>query len=95
MSGEVRDILAYRRFVDNVWLSNSSASAMMVAFHDLVTDSVSLQFQTSKRHIQYCLKDVIQAFRDTGILENASLAPPVISFNVRGLASDEKLACVQ
>jgi len=70
----------------------------MVAFHDLVTDSVSSEFQKKGRNLQYCLKDVItvlpQAFSD--LVEGIDLMPQVISFNgVRGLGSDKKLNCTQ
>lgn len=95
VDAEVGAILAYRRFVNTTWRS-PSASAVLVAFHNLVTDSVSNKFQKNERNRQYCLKDIIsalpQAFSD--LVEGTNPMPPITSFTgVRGLGADKKLDC--
>jgi len=97
VAAEVKDILAYRQFVNTSWRS-PSASAVMVAFHNLVTESVSFEFQKKGRHIQYCLKDIISALPQafTNLVEGTNTTPQAISFKgVRGLGSDKKLNCTR
>lgn len=89
------DILAYRRFVNTSW-DSLSASAVLVAFHNTVTDSVSSQFQEGTRKSQYCLKDVVKALPQaiSDLAEGIDQRPPAISVDgIRGLGSHKEVHC--
>lgn len=63
LSSEVRDVAAYRSFLTSIFeghapASNVTASATLVALHNLVTDTVAVQYQIG-RWRYFCANDVL------------------------------------
>jgi len=89
---EVHDIMAYRRFLNSTW-ETPSASAILVAFHDIVTQSVSENWQTGRKN-RYCLEEVVDELH----VKDPSVGMVLPSFGVMaagvpGVGTTKDLAC--
>jgi len=89
---EVHDIMAYRRFLDFSWES-PSASAIFVAFHDIVTQSVSENWQKGRQN-KYCLEEVVDELH----VKDPALGMVLPSFGamaagVLGVGTTKDLTC--
>ncbi|CAK0871288.1 unnamed protein product [Prorocentrum cordatum] len=60
-AGEIRDVLAYRRFAQRVWgnttAASKGASEVLVAFHNLVTMSIGNEWFSYPKSL-YCHREV-------------------------------------
>jgi len=94
---EITDVFAYRKFAASSWQSGS-ASAVLVAFHNLVTASISKQFLDGDRRRYYCIKQVNLALQknvalkmnDTSFGRSDYPISPVVE-GVAGLGSYHRL----
>mmetsp|Transcript_76461 Transcript_76461/g.203048 ORF Transcript_76461/g.203048 Transcript_76461/m.203048 type:complete len:145 (-) Transcript_76461:174-608(-) len=68
---EIKGILAYRRFLSATW-DTASASAVFVAFHNLVTGSVGPYFRRPEGSPQYCLTEVLADLQPVCALDSAA-----------------------
>lgn len=72
--GEVRDILAFRRFVKTAWEDPNgvSASAVLVVTHNLVTASIDPKWNANRRQF-FCVQEVLKALPDRFISDVSSV----------------------
>jgi len=96
-SEEILDVLAYRKFVTSSWQSGS-ASAVLVACHNLVTDSISRQYLNGDRRQYYCTKHIQSALEhNVAFKENIVLfgsggdSASLVVQGVPGLGSHHRL----
>lgn len=92
---EVKDVLAYQSFVTGVW-AEPPASAVLVAFHNLVTASIVGSPRTKKylapqRRRLYCLSDVWTSLPAQFTSDVAVPAKPPAVAGVPGLATQHQL----
>lgn len=71
---ELTSMLAYRRFLLASW-EQPSAAATLVAFHNIVTNSIDVKWHVNGRHRLHCLANAI-ADLPPKFLEDLGESPP-------------------
>lgn len=93
---EVRDVMAFRRFVEAAWNDKSSVSAseVMVVLHNLVTESIAPKWN-KKRRQYFCVQDVLSALPRTFIedVREVKWTSTAAAVDVPGVGAHRLLDC--
>mmetsp|Transcript_127944 Transcript_127944/g.356075 ORF Transcript_127944/g.356075 Transcript_127944/m.356075 type:complete len:119 (+) Transcript_127944:181-537(+) len=79
---EIRDIFAFRHFLQATW-EQPSASATLVAFHNLVTATVHPDYRTPECNHAYCANQVVTELHQVSgvdLIQNLSQLLPATVF---------------